>query len=302
MNGTSASSSDGASDAWSERIQEMIRSLPDPRWLDGGYTALEIIERRVKEESLAGHPWETALWKRGLTLYLTALYGPWNHDLGDRTEEERVAGIIVMDLLGLGLISAKSALGSLQSGYYSVAFATIRHMAETFLQCLYLHAHPSESKLWLPDPSGNPLKTPGVAFMKKRLKERFEIMDAPVSGHYVDRVYESWDLMSKGSHPTGAGLAQLEWPGSGGNRQFGGSYDRYLTLVGYDHGFSAMQSLLVGFVILERMDDLWREQLKKWKEEISTFRQGLKEDPAVIAFQEKYRSVSRDDGSGPSEA
>ncbi len=132
---------------WAPRLEGTIGEIFGTKWLVGGYNALEEIQRRVRLESMSYHDKEMEQWSRALALYSVAQYGTW--DLSSRnTPEVRFQAVgIRMGLLGLGLSSAKVAIDTLLAGYYSVAFATIRHMAETVLQCLYLDAFPERAFL-----------------------------------------------------------------------------------------------------------------------------------------------------------
>ena len=55
-------------------------------------------------------------------------------------------------LLTLSISSSKAALELLISGHYSIAFASIRHMFEISIQCLYLEAFPEQHPKWYSDP------------------------------------------------------------------------------------------------------------------------------------------------------
>ena len=59
-----------------------------------------------------------------------------------------------MQLLGLGVSAAKSSLDDLLAGYYSQAFGGIRHMLETFVQCLYVSFNPDETEHWYEQEGG----------------------------------------------------------------------------------------------------------------------------------------------------
>jgi hypothetical protein len=57
-----------------------------------------------------------------------------------------------MQLLGLSASPMQAAMDTLLSGYSRVASGTIRHMGETFVQCMYARFEPDEIRHWYDRP------------------------------------------------------------------------------------------------------------------------------------------------------
>ena len=114
-----------------------------------------------------------------------------------------------MQLLGLATSSMKAGLDMILAGYYSIAFCTIRHMLETFVQCLYAGLEPDEARHWYDQPGGIEAQTdpPGMLLMCQRIQANPAIKGTELDG-LIDVVYAKWQLMSKGCHPSGAGIRQ----------------------------------------------------------------------------------------------
>jgi hypothetical protein len=290
--------SDGTTNSnneWVAPISEVIPEVRGTKWEVGGYNTLEMAERRAALESMSAHQVEVRLWYRALTLYVQSQFDQWDLESDSATEGEFRTSYVQMDLLGLGLSSAKSAIDSLMVGYYSVAFATIRHMAESVLQCYFLLAFPGKASLWYPNRSTDEVKTPSAVKMKNELVKHLKRMPAMESqSTYFDAIYTSIDLMSKGSHPTGAGLVQVQSTGPEISRQFGATYDRYLTLTGFDHGLLALLGLLEILEGEERMTEEVAARFHHWRAELDAFRSTLNDDPAVQAFQNETASIPSD--------
>lgn len=269
---------------WTAPLSGTICEVRGDKWIVGGYNALEELQRIVRGESMTAHRSEVHLWYRGLTLYFVAQYGEWDFTRID--EDRKEARHVQMDLLGLGLSSAKVAIDTLLAGYYSPAYATIRHMLETVLQWLYLEAFPDRAYLWRTPPIEENIKRMGARRMHDKLvsrARRFEPEnEREVLIAYLDGIYRNWELLSAGAHPSGAGLAQVVWPDSTGKRQAGSIYDRYMTLVGFDHGFFALRELLSTFETTDRVNDEWRLRLHQWESGVADFRTKVKHDPDVM--------------------
>jgi hypothetical protein len=235
---------------------------------------------------------ETHQWYRGLTLYFVAHYGDW--DLSPRTPVETFqAREVQMDLLGLGLSSAKVAIDTLLAGYYSTAFATVRHMTETVLQTFYLQAFPDRAFLWRLDPTEENVKRMGAKRLRDKLVKIMKTFepesDSQRSIEYIEAVFHSWELLSAGAHPSSGGLSQVLAPEGG--RQIGSGYSRYQTLYGFDHGFFAMRGLLEQYEFTDRVNDEWRRRFDYWRAFVVDFRANLEHDPAVQDFYAKAESV-----------
>lgn len=279
---------------WAPRLPDVIGEVFGSKWTVGGYNALEISQRRVRIESMSHHQKETHLWYRGMTLYFVAHYGQW--DLSPTTpDDEFQARGVQMDLLGLGLSSAKVAIDTLLAGYYSASFATIRHMTETVLQCAYLVDFPNRAFLWRSELTEDSIKQMGARRLREKLIKRMKTFEPEserqARTEYIEAVFESWESLSVGSHPSGIGLLQVDPPSSNDGRKVGGVYERYMTLYGFDRGFFAFKGLLDQYEFTNRVNDEWRLRFDSWRYYVRDFRTGLATDPAVQDYAAKLEAA-----------
>jgi len=245
--------------------------LSGPDGVTEGYYELEALERNKTWEALRRHTEAASFWYRSLTLYRRAMLGQWDFsDVGEDKARLTVYGL-QSQLLGLGVSSAKAALDMLLAGYYSVAFASIRHMLETFVQYCYVAVKPEEANRWYTQSDGieDQSKTPGCKHMIITIQQRPDL--APPS--FMDKVYDSWSLMSKGSHPTGQGIFQTVGDEEGWFFVIGATYNRDFCLTGFDHGLFALDKLLVALVSLKKQDDDWTAESGKLRDEVSRWRE-----------------------------
>jgi hypothetical protein len=211
--------------------------------VEEGYYDLEEHERNQMHVAMMEHPDAVALWYRSLTLYRRAMLGNWTFTAEPGTVE-LASMTLQMRLLGLGVSAAKSSLDDLLAGYYSQAFGGIRHMLETFAQCLYVIFHPDESEHWHEQEGGiaAQIDPPSMKTMCQAIQAEPSYRLTGVPG-FMDKVYNSWQLMSKGAHPSGVGIRQTY--GEGEIRHLiGATYRRDLALAGFDLGLFAVATLL----------------------------------------------------------
>lgn len=250
-----------------------------------GYFELEKIERNVKLSAYRNHSEAVALWYRALTLYRRGMLGKWDFSqYADHSVELKAAGL-QSQLLGLGVSSAKSALDDLLAGYYSLAFAAIRHMVESYIAFLYIAVDPSEYHLWYSDDDGINRKTPRCKRMTDVLKGSEELRKLGFTPEAIDKIYASWSLMAKGSHPTGEGIVQTV-DETGARYIVGATYIRTHCLIGFDHGLYALSNLLSCIAVLggpsqNRVE--WNEQRKRLSKDMTDWRTRLRSD---LDFQE----------------
>lgn len=244
---------------WSQLQKEVLDS-PFPMlfgapYIVDGYCSLEQAERGIAMETLSRHTREVSLWYRGLKLFLDPFNGEW--PLPDEEPAKELFRLQV-DILGLELSSAKVGLDTTLAGYYSMAFAAIRHMLEAATQITYMRVVSAETAPWDVD-----AKVPRVRVMVNEIKR-----DLKKSGSSADeaelfeKLYESWALMSKGSHPTGVGLMQL-WPTPEDPRRVvGSSYRQNFAYVAFDCGLWALQMLLMAMPV--RVGTPWADDFNRW--------------------------------------
>jgi hypothetical protein len=213
--------------------------LAGPPEVEEGYYDLDEHERNQMWVAMSTHPDAVALWYRALTQYRRAMLGGWTFTAKRDTEELAAKGL-QMQLLGLGVSAAKSSLDDLLAGYYSQAFGGIRHMLETFAQCLYVSFNPDESEHWYEQEGGiaAQIDPPGMKEMCQAIQAEPSFRRTKVSG-FMDRVYNSWQLMSKGAHPSGVGIRQSE--GEDATKHLiGATYHHELALPGFEIGLFAV--------------------------------------------------------------
>lgn len=247
---------------------ETIPLVYGPDDVTEGYYELESVERNCKCHALREHPDAANLWYRGLTLFRRGMLGAWEHTVTEESVDRTVWGLRGQ-LLGLGVSSAKASLDALLAGYYSAAYSSIRHMLETLVQYLYVVIKPEEANRWYRQPGGPAAqsKSPSMRKMVDAIKADPRL--AATAG-FIDKVYKSWILMSKGSHPTGEGIKQTV--ADDGRFVFGATYDREMVLVGFDQGLFAVMMLLQGLQWLRPQDQGWADALDKWRADLRAWR------------------------------
>lgn len=222
-----------------------------------GYYQLERLERRVGGRTLARHSVEGSLWYRLLGLHWTAFSRTFHFDGPDHV---RLAQSLRSELLGLGLASSKAALDLLLVGYYSPAYAVIRHMMESWCACRYVEKWPEKADAYYAPMSGQSEapERPPVKNMLHRLKQHAsDERDVQL----FNRAYMSWQAMSNGSHPSGVGIVQTHGP-AGDRGVIGATYHPALWADGIRHGLHA------AFLLVHETGRLQR-QGKEWEDEVA---------------------------------
>lgn len=186
-------------------------SLPDlgahplllgPPELVEGYHTLEAAERNIGAITLDQYVRAVEVWYRLLTLHNRAYLRGFPPISG--SPKERIAWELRSELLTLGVASSKAALDLLLGGYYSPAYATIRHMIETVLVCRYVESWPNVAAAFYRADQGLPQPPPPRApTMIRDLKKRY-----PAEKKLFEQLYRAWKNMSDGSHPSGIGILQ----------------------------------------------------------------------------------------------
>jgi len=255
-----------------ETPEESVPLLRGPDIVTEGYYELESLERQAALEAMRQHPTPVALWYRALTLYYRGITGQFDFsDVADDTTWLLVRNLQAQ-LLGLGISSAKSSLDALLVGYYSVAFAAIRHMIESIVLFHYVNLRPIEALLWYDEGAPHqPRKTPACRKMIDALKVASG--DDHDQRMEWERIYGAWDSMSKGTHPTGEGLYQTVGVVEGKRFVIGPTYDRQLCLIAFDHGLWAVDGLLNRLSKLRVMDVEWQSGRALLKDSIARCRE-----------------------------
>lgn len=241
-----------------------------------GYYDLERLERAFTLQALGEQRDAVGLWYRILTLYQRGVMGTWDHPVPNAGKDALTVWGLQGQLLGLGVSSAKASLDMLLAGYYSMAYAGIRHMLETFVQFLYVEVCPDEAKLWYRQPGGlkAQAKTPRCTKMIDTIKAHPDLDTTSNKVQIWDEIYDSWLLMSKGSHPTGQGITQTIGDGQG-KFVIGSTYDDELSAVGFDHGLFAILLLAQALSWVRPQDEAWRTELASLWNKVSAWRTTL---------------------------
>lgn len=242
--------------------------------VEEGYYDLEEHERNQSWVALRAHNYEFSLWSRALTLYRRAMLGTWHFQNAEPGTVELTSLGLRMQLLGLGVCAAKSSFDDLIAGYYSQAFAGIRHLLETFVQCMYVDFHPDQALLWYEQEGGVAAQVdpPSMKTMCQALKAEPTLSGTNVR-LLLDKVYNSWQLMSKGAHPSGVGILQTRQPDTGMGL-IGATYREDLCLAGLDHGLFVLGSLIPRALRMTKPTiGAWSDEWNQLKDEIGAWRE-----------------------------
>ena len=183
--------------------------------------ALHEQEARYTEFALREMPDAVALWYRYLTLYDKALRR--EHESPSTFDDHHRAWDSRLRLASTAAATSKLALDAALAGYYSQAFALLRHMLETWQQMVYVRINPAAAQQWY-SPDGKrqptePLQSTIVNKLRKYGKQDREL------GHNAAEIERQITYLHKGAHPSGLAAAQVE-TGKPGFLQLGANYDR----------------------------------------------------------------------------
>lgn len=224
-----------------------------------GYLSLEITERNIKHVAIGKHPIEVALWYEGIGLIMTGMEGKWD----PKVEEPALLTFnIELQLFGLSVSSAKAGLDMILAGYYSVAFAAIRHIIESAAQAMYLNLNHDYRVNW---EVGE--KTERMRIVVNEIKVGLKAIGrSNDDAETFEALYTSWALMSKGSHPSGEGLLQVRPQGDDPRHIMGAAYNENLAYFGFDHGLTALVGILDILKAIGRVSESWLEQYSLWRQ------------------------------------
>jgi hypothetical protein len=246
-----------------------------PSTVDTYYT-LEMLERGVGIQTTRHHSHETSLWYIGLRLLHDPILGIWDTP-GDSVDGgvQKRGFLVQSSLVGLSVSSAKSAFDQLIRGNYSIAFAAIRHMLESSIQVMYLGVHPDQANRWTEEGT----KTPGMKEMINELighgRLSLRATGEELNRNVFDSIYSAWDLMSKGSHPTGGGLSQVKPQTDEESHTVGAIYRPQLAYVGFDNGLFALKVLLDTMSMIRPTSEAWAAEVNEWGGKVGGWRRTL---------------------------
>lgn len=221
-----------------------------PPPLVDGYYQLEEAERHQGMNTITSHGKEVAVWYRLLSLHQEALLRGFHFDC---PREQLEAHGLQMQLLGLGLTSSKAALDLLLVGYYSIGYAAIRHMIESWLFCRYVGSWPKTAQSFYAPKDGSE-RSPGRP-PTRNIAERLAAQH-PEGAELFKNTFRSWEAMSNGSHPSGIGIVQVHGERDG-RAVLGATYNPNMWQDGISHGLPAAWLLIHELGILESQGPTW---------------------------------------------
>lgn len=231
-----------------------------------GYYALERAERNQGMGTLASrHQREVWIWYRLLTLHRRAFLRGFAFGC---PEDELTAHGLRALLLALGLSCSKAALDMLLAGYYSVAYAAIRHMVESMVLCHYLELMPKAAAAFYAASPGapDPPKVPPFKNIVGELKKTY-----PDIEHLFVGAYSAWLAMGKGAHPTGIGIVQVLGD-EGGRGVLGPTYHPNMATDGFAHGLTAALGLVFETGRLQPQPPEWEAAVVRVAQELAVVR------------------------------
>jgi len=224
-----------------------------PDELTAGYYGLESQERNVGIAAILKHARPVGLWYRLLTLYVEGMREPWEPGVEVLSHDENAQGVLTSQLLGLGVSSSKSALDLLLAGYYSIAFAAIRHMVESVFRIREVKLNPERAKYFYDiEP---PKSFEVVAEIVKSLKA-----SDPEHESRYENMRLSWKFLSKGAHPSGEGILQTQ-TSDRARFVFEPTYDWRFMIEGLQHGLSATTMLVLTLGERSGLEAGWHDRL-----------------------------------------
>jgi hypothetical protein len=144
------------------------------------------------------------------------------------------------------------------SGSYNVAFAGIRHMAESFVHVTYTELDSNYPKTWYQQ---NELKVGSDGYVPVR-----DLVDAlkirpPLGFRKADfgKIFTSWTHLCKGAHPSGEGITTTMR--THGRYDIGAAYDERFVLDAFSHGYNAMKFLALTLHAIKPQTDEWGARL-----------------------------------------
>lgn len=253
--------------------------------VNSAYAYMEASEVANRQITVAHHADAIALWGRALTLYREGVNGEADFSKVSGDPDRLRARQVQSHLLVLAVNSAKAALDLSLNGYYGPAFSTVRHMIESFTQCTWLMLRPSESVRWF-DLQEEKTSSASLPRMKQLVDQiGSDLVAGGQSKEKVtailDRVYRSWRLMSKGSHPSSEGLAQT-YGAHDGQLLIGGMYQPDMCLVALDHGLFSVATLLPqALAWIRPQNPDWMADWKKLEADVSAWRSSIAGEVSV---------------------
>lgn len=157
--------------------------------------------------------------------YVTLFDGMLRGDLecSDDTQTQLISCQLRLRLAVTAVSSTKVSFDLALAGYYSQAFAILRHMLETWQVMAYLRVCPESWRLWYPSPNGNPPNPPDQQTMANRLRRPgVGFPEIRTNALEVERLVRGCHA---GAHPSILAMSQPE-TGVNSQMQLGGNFNR----------------------------------------------------------------------------
>jgi len=224
-----------------------------------GYRAFHVQEGKYTALALDAMPDAVATWYRLLSLFDRALRREHESPSTELDDQHRVWEIRLR-LVSTSAATAKLALDATLAGYYSQAYALLRHLLETWQQMVYVRVNPSEAKRWWSPDGILPASVPSTNKITNGLTA-FGKTDREL-GHNAAQVVIMIKEFHKGAHPSGLIVSQTN-AGKAGFAQLGANFDRRFLANVMSKGTAAMALLLQEYARTSSVDTAWREEFAK---------------------------------------
>jgi hypothetical protein len=173
--------------------------LNAPPEVVAGYRTLHLEEARYPGIALQCTPAEIAVWHQYLTLFNKTMRRE-HISLSANQDDAHTSWGLRLSLASAAVASAKLTLDATLAGYYSQAFASIRHMLETWQQMAYVRLNePAARQLFSPDGVREPHQ-PNQNTIARGIR-RFGKSD-PVVLQDLGVVETEISNLKEGAHPT----------------------------------------------------------------------------------------------------
>ena len=222
----------------------LVPSGDEPPDISEGYIELERVQRLAGRWVIQEYRFAVALWYELLTHYRRALEG--------QTPALDNAGGPRREILTLGLGSSKIALDATLAGYYSVAMACIRHIAECWFNSRYLECHPDKWPAFYRRTPGTPkVKVPDTDGL---IKDVIACNHPLAPSSTAKRMQKVWNEGSKGVHVSGEGMVQAS-SDDANVYHVGPTFSLSMALTTFANGLLATERLTRETVSILRFDD-----------------------------------------------
>jgi hypothetical protein len=220
-----------------------------------GYMALEREERRFTTHTLTQHREFVIVWYLHLTLFREAI-GAYRDRVA--TEAVSTAHILRLQFIAAAGGTAKLALDATLAGYYTQAFALVRHLFETWVRLEFLRLNPEGADRWYMGDDGTPPQPPNEGTIHRYFRRHKEYPGKQLVEQIIGTI-ESLNVMA---HPSQHTLQQTR-----GVRPtqitVGANYDADLCARALHEGAHAFRFVSAHLIELAEPPQSWRERFQE---------------------------------------